>query len=88
MGTASRVISIGERIKGAALMLIGGVIVYFAVDNYLKVSNAQIGTVIRMPRILEWSYDNFGLVPSVILQSILGGAVVLFGLFKLVATRR
>ncbi len=81
-------ISVAEKIKGAAMVLIGGVIVYFAIDNYLKVSNAQIGTVIRMPRILEWSYDYFGLLPSVILQSVLGGAIALFGLFKLVGGRR
>lgn len=79
----NKFLSTMERIKGGAMCLVGGVIVYFAIENYIKVSNAIIGTEIRMPRILEWSYDNLGLVPSVILQSILGAAVAGYGLYKI-----
>lgn len=77
---SSKVIDIAERFKGAALILIGGVLLFFAIDNYIKVTNAVIGTNIRIPRVLEWSYDNLGLVPSVILHAIIAVIIILFGL--------
>lgn len=86
--SANKVVDIAQRVKGAALLLIGGVLLFFAIDNYLRVSNAQIGTTIRMPRILEWSYDTLGLVPSVILQSILALVIMLIGIRMLVVGKR
>lgn len=52
-------------------------------DNYIKVSNAIIGTTIRMPRILEWAYDTLGLVPVVGLQTLLGLALAGYGVYKI-----
>lgn len=85
---SNKVIDIAERFKGAALILIGGVLLFFAIDNYIKVTNAIIGTHIRIPRILEWSYDNLGLVPSVILHAIIAAIIILFGLRMLIKGKK
>ncbi len=85
---SSKVIDVAERFKGAALILVGGVLLFFAIDNYIKVTNAVIGTNIRVPRILEWSYDNLGLVPSVILHALIAAALILFGLRMLIKGKK
>ena len=84
----NKVTDIAERFKGAALILIGGVLLFFAIDNYIKVSNAIIGTNIRVPRVLEWSYDNLGLVPSVVLHAIIAAIIILFGLRMLIKGKK
>lgn len=88
MANANKIIDIAERVKGAALILIGGVLLYFAIDNYIKVSTAEIGAVIRVPRILEWCYDNLGLTPSVVLHSLLAAAIIGFGIRKIAVGKR
>ena len=79
----ARFVATAEKIKGAAMCLIGIVIAYMAIDNYIKVSNAIIGTTIRMPRILEWAYDTLGLIPAVALQILLGLALAGYGIYKI-----
>lgn len=69
------------------MCVVGGVIIYFAVENYIKVSDATSGTTIRMPRILGWSYDTLGFLPSVIIQCILGGVITVYGLYKMVSRK-
>lgn len=76
-------VATAEKIKGAAMCLIGVIIAYMAIDNYIKVSNAIIGTTIRMPRILEWAYDTLGLIPAVALQILLGLALAGYGIYKI-----
>ncbi|MGO4450462.1 hypothetical protein AB4Y96_16190 [Phyllobacterium sp. TAF24] len=81
---SNKVTDITTRFKGAALVLVGGTLLFFAIENYIKVTNATIGTYIRIPRILEWSYDKLGFLPSVALHAILAVAIILFGLRMLV----
>jgi len=84
----SKVIDTAERVKGAALILIGGVLLFFAIDNYIKVTNAVIGTNIRIPRVLEWSYDNLGIIPSVMLHALIAAALIVFGLRMLIKGKK
>ncbi len=72
-----------EKIKGTSMCVIGVLIGYMAIENYIKVSNMIIGTTIRMPRILEWAYDTLGLIPAVALQILLGLALVGYGIYKI-----
>ncbi|MGL5837240.1 MAG: hypothetical protein ACRCY3_01920 [Sphingorhabdus sp.] len=83
---SEKALSVLERIKGGAMVLIGSIIIWFAIDNYIKLSSSEIGMAyVRMPAILEWIYDNLGLVPGVILQSIIGLALALYGLKKIIS---
>ena len=76
-------VATAEKIKGAAMCLIGVIIAYMEIDNYIKVSNAIIGPTITMPRILEWAYDTLGLIPAVALQILLGLALAGYGIYKI-----
>jgi hypothetical protein len=80
-----KTLSLLEKIKGGAMLLIGVVIIYFAIDNYIKLSSSELGIAyVRMPRIIEVIYDKFGLIPGVILQSAIGLALSAYGLRKII----
>lgn len=80
---------LAERIKGAAMVLIGSVIVWFAIDNYIKLSRSELGMAyIRIPRVLEWFYDNLGLIPGVALQILIGVGLAAYGARKIMQANR
>ena len=87
--TSKMVVFWAERIKALCMVFIGALIVWFAVDNYLKFSNSRIGIVyLRVPKILDWAYDTIGLVPSVLLQVIIGVGLAAYGMRKFMRTKR
>ncbi len=70
-----------ERIKGGAMIFVGLFVIWLAYDNYMKLSAAETAmATVHIPDILVWVYDNIGLIPGVILQSILGLTASVLGI--------
>jgi hypothetical protein len=69
-----------DRIKGAAICAVGGVMIVFAVKNWLAIHDSTIGMAyLRAPRVVMWAYENLGVLPASILQAALGLAVISYG---------
>lgn len=87
--TSTSILRWAERVKSLCMMLIGSLLVWFAVENYVKLTNSKIGMAyVRIPRILEWAYENIGLVPSVLLQIVMGVSLAVYGAFRLIRVGR
>lgn len=76
------VVVIMNKIKSAAIVVVGTCIIAFAIKNYLDWNSSELGLVnVRVPKVLYYIYDTLGFIPGSILQVIMGLLVIVYGFY-------
>lgn len=74
-----KLLTLLNRIKGIAVIVVGIMLFAFSIENYLTLTNSLSTSTsfVKVPWILAWAYDTLGILPASILNGILG--ILVFG---------